>query len=162
MEKRYEIYDKVGRKWIPVSEEFHKNYCNQINVFRIRETRRGHCNCPRAKFWLCDCDCHTCDFYKGNGCNSLDSPIDDDGLNVVDTIVSDQKSTEATIEDKELLDALRSELKNLNSEDFKLCQLLTMYSQTEVAKKLGITRSAFRYRWGKLQEHLAKKLEKFF
>jgi len=160
MEKKFEIYDKASKTWIPVSEAVHKEYYKSVDAFRRKERRHEHCVCPSSKYWFCDCDCVMCKYFKGN--ESLDKPTDNEDINIIDTIISDQESIESTVEKTELLSALHTELEKLSDEDFKLCQMVSQYSQSEVARKLGITRSAFRWRWEKVQKRLAEKLEKFF
>ena len=93
---------------------------------------------------------------------SLDEPIGEDEMNLIDSLPSNMPSTEDIAADNELLNALRDELFKLSDEDFKICQLLVNYSKTEAAKKMGISRDALNRRCKKLQIQLGEKLKKFF
>ena len=162
MKNRCEIYDKMSKKWIPVTESVHKAYCQEIDIFRRKEQRRGHCKCPRSKWWTCDCDCLICEFYIGSEFASLDEPIGEDEMDLIDSLPSNMPSTEDIAADNEFFNALWDELSELSDEDFKICQLLVNYSKTEAAKKMGISRDALNRRCKKLQIQLGEKLKKFF
>ena len=154
------IYDKVSKQWIPVGDEFYKQYSRQIGLFINKEQRNNHCVCPISKWWLCDCDCQMCEFYVGDV--SLDEPVNEDDLSLLDLLSSNSPSTENIIEDNELVNGLWKELSELSDEDFQMCRFLANNTQTETAKKMGITRDTLRWRWKKVQKRLAKKLKNFF
>lgn len=60
------IYLNAIGQWVPVSEEFHKAYFHEIDLFRRRQIRRGFCKCTGPKWWLCDMDCGVCEFQCAN------------------------------------------------------------------------------------------------
>lgn len=152
------IYDKLNKEWIAVTDDFYTEYSRQIGTFIRNEKRRNHCRCKRSMWWLCDTDCPTCEFYTGNDCDSLNAPVGETDIDLIDTLVSDAPSVESIVEGNELLNALYAELNQLSDEELKICQLLINYSKTDAAKKMGISRDALKRRC----KRLAKKFEKIF
>lgn len=61
-----QIYLKAEKQWVSVSEEFHKAYFREIDLFRRKQIRHGFCKCSGSKWWLCDMDCGSCEFQCAN------------------------------------------------------------------------------------------------
>ena len=79
----------------------------------------------------------------------------------MDTIADDAPLPEDVIADKELLVALFRELEKLDERSRRICELMSLVSEREAAKQLGIPRSTFKYQWAKIQAMLREKLKDY-
>lgn len=65
--------------------------------------------------------------------------------------------------EKDLLDALHTELARLEPADRRICALLMEgHSEREAAALMGMPRSTFKRRWAKLRTALRKRLEPYY
>ena len=160
-----QIYLKATKQWVPVTEEFHKAYFHEVDLFRRKQIRSGYCNCPSTKWWLCDMNCAECEFscHPGNVV-SIDSEIGDgsDACPLADAIPDDSVDIEETMMLAELFSALHSELERLDPDGRRICELIMAgKTEREAASLLGISKTAYRYQWLKLKDYLAKKLQDY-
>ena len=152
------VYLKSTKEWVPVTKDFYKDYCRETYNHRRREQRHGRCSLPRSKWWLCDTDCLDCEFYSGSGQLSLDAEMGDDAATFADLELYTDVTPESIVMDKALLNALYRELEALDPEGRRICELLSRLSEREAAEEMGMSRSAFKRRWAKVQARLAKRL----
>ena len=79
----------------------------------------------------------------------------------MDTIAGDAPRPEEIIADKDLLDALFKALDKMDERSRRICELMSLVSEREAAKQLGIPRSTFKYQWAKIQAMLREKLKDY-
>ena len=152
------VYLKSTKEWVPVTEDFYKDYSRETYNHRRREQRHSRCSLPRGKWWLCDTDCLDCEFYSGSGQLSLDAEMGDCSATLTDLELVDTVTPESIVMDKALLDALYRELSALDPEGQHICELLSRLSEREAAEEMGMSRSAFKRHWTKIKALLAKRL----
>lgn len=160
-DKECKIYLKSTKDWVPVTEDFYKNYSRDVYNHRRCEQRHGRCSLPRDKWWLCDTDCLACEFYCGNGHLSLDAEMGDDSVTLADLELVETVTPESIAVDNALLDALYREMNTLDPEGRRICELLAWLSEREAAEEMDMCRSSFKRRWAKVQALLAKRLGDF-
>ena len=148
---------------VPVPEEFYRETYRKINRKRKRLQRNGECRCYKKMRWKCDGGCERCCYYiEKQSTLSLDASVtDDENISLMDTIADDTPLPEDVIVDKELLDALFKALDKLDERSRRICELMSMVSEREVAKQLGIPRSTLKYQWAKIQAMLQEKLKDY-
>ena len=148
---------------IPVTEEVYRSVVPEIERTRKQMQRTGRCVCPKSKLWTCDGDCAVCPYSACGNTVSFDAPLDDaEGLTLGDTLISDEPSPEEIAMDKALLEALYEELDRLDPDGRRMCELVAANcTEREGAAILGISKTAYRYRWAKLREKLAEKLQSY-
>ena len=149
---------------VPVTEEVYRCVVPEIERTRKQMQRRGRCICPKSRLWACDAYCTICPYSVGSNTISFDAPLDDtDGLTLGDTLISDNPSPEDVAMDKALLAALYDELERLDPDGRRICELVAANcTEREGAAIMGISKTAYRYRWIKIRESLAKKLQSYF
>ena len=81
----YQIYIKSTHEWVPVSREVFKAYIKEIDTYRRKEQRHGRCACPQSKNWLCDMNCHDCEFHKAGDILSADAEMDTEEMCIRDS-----------------------------------------------------------------------------
>ena len=87
----YRIYIRSLSLWVEVPEEYYLEHVRSHDAFRHKMQARGLCSCPRGKWWICDMDCLTCEFYNRDVPISLDSTAEDvDGELYLKGIISDK------------------------------------------------------------------------
>lgn len=148
---------------VPVSEEFYRETYRKVNRKRKRLQRNGECRCYGKMRWRCDGGCERCCYYiEKQPTLSLDAPVtDDENISLMDTIADDALLPEDVVADKELLVALFRELEKLDDSSRRICELMSLVSEREAAKQLGIPRSTFKYQWAKIQAMLREKLKDY-
>lgn len=113
------VYIKSTRQWVDVSEEYYRNHTRYYDAFRKRQQAHGKCVCPKNKFWLCDGDCHNCEFRRAGDQLSLDYTTeneDGDVCSLLDPLADIVPSIEDVIADKAELDELFDRLSQLMPE----------------------------------------------
>ena len=148
---------------VPVTEEVYRSVVPEIERTRKQLQRSGRCVCPKSKLWTCDGDCAICPYSTCGNTVSLDAPLDDaEGLTLGDTLISDEPSPEDIAMNKALLAALYDELDRLDPDGRRICELVAANcTEREAASILGISKTAYRYRWNKLKKQLAEKLQSY-
>lgn len=148
---------------VPVTEEVYRCVVTEIERTRKQMQRSGRCVCPKSRLWACDAYCTICPYSVGSNTISFDAPLDDtDGLTLGDTLISDEPSPEDIAMNKALLAALYDELDRLDPDGRRICELVAANcTEREGAAILGVSKTAFRYRWTKLKKHLAEKLKEY-
>ena len=110
-------------------------------------------------------NCAECEFscHPGNVV-SIDSEIGDgsDACPLADAIPDGSIDIEETIMLTDLLKALYAELENLDPEGKRICELLMQHSEREAAVIMGMSRSAFKRHWAKIQAILQNKLKEYY
>ena len=145
------IYIRSTKEWVEVDKEYYDAYKTDVETFRDRQRKRGECECPRGKWYMCDCDCLICPFYKKDAFVSLDVTIDDedDEKTMMDLLVDEVSLTpEEALMEKDELETLGRAIDQLCEEDRILIQMtLQGKQQTLIAEVLGLKRqSNVRYR----------------
>lgn len=153
------VYIKSTRQWVEVSEEYYRDHARYYDAFRKRQQAHGKCVCPKNKFWLCDGDCHNCEFRRAGDQLSLDySTENEDGdvCSPLDSLADTTPSVEEVIADKAELDELFARLSQLMPEATRIGNLRQEgLSDEAIAKVIGIKRTTFLSRLKKAKEQLA-------
>ena len=146
---------------VPVPEEIYRPINREISCIRKRMQRSGRCVCPENKLWACDAHCGVCPFSACGDTVSIDTLVNDsEDLTLEDTFVSEAPSMEETFMEEELIRALHEELEKLDPASRRICELIASgNSERKAASILGVSDTAFRYRWGKIKRRLAEKLK---
>ena len=143
---------------VEIPEEIYRSVQPEIDKTRKRMQRGGFCVCPKSKLWMCDADCALCRFRSSGNSVSLSEPTGDEDLTVEDALPSDCPTPEDIAADKALLEMLCEELEKLDPDGRRICELMKYHSERVAAQLMGISRTAFKYRWGKIKTELRKKL----
>lgn len=155
----FRVYIKSTRQWVEVSEEYYRDHTRYYDAFRKRQQAHGKCVCPKNKFWLCDGDCHNCEFRRAGDQLSLDySNENEDGdvCSLLDSLADTTPSVEEVIADKAELDELFARLSQLMPEATRIGSLRQEgLSDEAIAKVIGIKRTTFLSRLKKAKEQLA-------
>ena len=153
------VYIKSTRQWVEVSEEYYRDHTRYYDAFRKRQQAHGKCVCPKNKFWLCDGECHNCEFRRAGDQLSLDySNENEDGdvCSPLDSLADTAPSVEEVIADKAELDELFARLSQLMPEATRIGSLRQEgLSDEAIAKVIGIKRTTFLSRLKKAKEQLA-------
>lgn len=146
-----------------VTEEFYRAVQPEIDRVRKQKQRNSTCFCPKKMLWTCNIDCAICPYNAGDNTISFDTPLKGaEGLTLGDTLISDNPSPDDVAMDKALLAALYEELDRLDPDGRRICELVAANcTEREAASILGISKTAYRYRWAKLREKLAEKLQSY-
>ena len=160
-----QIYLKATKQWVPVTEEFHKAYFHEVDLFRRKQIRSGYCSCPSTKWWLCDMNCAECEFscHPGNVV-SIDSEIGDgsDACPLADAIPDDSVDIEEAIMLAELFSALHHELERLDPDGRRICELIMAgKTEREIAADMGKRQSTINYQKNKVFSILREALKDF-
>lgn len=155
----FRVYIKSTRQWVEVSEEYYRDHTRYYDAFRKRQQAHGKCVCPKNKFWLCDGDCHNCEFRRAGDQLSLDySTENEDGdvCSPLDSLADTTPSVEEVFIDKAELDELFARLSQLMPEATRIGSLRQEgLSDEAIAKVIGIKRTTFLSRLKKAKEQLA-------
>lgn len=155
----FRVYLKSTRQWVDVSEEYYRDHTRYYDAFRKRQQAHGKCVCPKNKFWLCDGDCHNCEFRRAGDQLSLDYTTeneDGDVCSPLDSLADTTPSVEDVIADKAELDELFDRLSQLMPEATRIGSLRQEgLSDEAIAKVIGIKRTTFLSRLKKAKEQLA-------
>lgn len=155
----FRVYIKSTRQWVEVSEEYYRDHTRYYDAFRKRQKAHGKCVCPKNKFWLCDGDCHNCEFRRAGDQLSLDYTTeneDSDVFSPLDSLADTTPSVEDVIADKAELDELFDRLSQLMPEATQIGNLRQEgLSDEAIAKVIGIKRTTFLSRLKKAKEQLA-------
>ena len=153
------VYSKSTRQWVDVSEEYYRDHTRYYDAFRKRQQAHGKCVCPKNKFWLCDGDCHNCEFRRAGDQLSLDYTTENEDGDVCsppDSLADTTPSVEEVIADKAELDELFARLSQLMPEATRIGSLRQEgLSDEAIAKVIGIKRTTFLSRLKKAKEQLA-------
>lgn len=164
--KVYRIYIKATRQWVKVSEEFYRDHTRFYDAFRKKTQYHGQCICPKNKFWLCDGDCHNCEFRRAGDMLSLDYTVeneDGDTCSPLDSIPNDAPLLNEIVCDKVMLEQLFSRLHELMPEAEEIGRLrMEKLSDEAIADIIGIKRTTFRSRLAKVKAVLAEEYPEFF
>jgi len=160
----YQIYNKSTHEWVPVSREVFKTYIKEIDTYRRKEQRHGRCACPQSKNWLCDMNCHCCEFHKAGDMLSADAEMntEEDCTTILETTPDPNSDIEEALALCELFEMLHKELERLDPEGRRICELLMYHSEREAADIMGMARSTFKRHWTKIQAELRKKLKDYY
>lgn len=157
----YAIYLKSEKCWVPVSEEFYREYTRMNDTVRRKMQRHKCCVCPKSKFWLCDSDCATCVFCTGSLALSLDclgEPNDNgsDSAAIGDILPLPYADFESEVEDRMMLDLLYTELEKLDPSGRRILQLsISGMSEREIADAIGAkSQSLVNYKKRRIIEQL--------
>ena len=147
----------------PVPEMIYRSISPEIWRMRKQMQRSGRCLCPKFRLWACDADCAVCPYSAGGNTVSLDAPLDEEGRTLDDILASDDPSPEEIVIEKILLEDLKKELFRLDPTGRRICELIASgNSERKAAKILGVSKTAFRYRWLKTKRRLEEKLKDYF
>ena len=73
-ENTRKIYIRSTKTWVSVTEEVYREYYRPIWRLQKETQKNGQCMCPKAKLWVCDGDCATCEYRAAGNTISLDAP----------------------------------------------------------------------------------------
>lgn len=153
------IYIKFTRQWVEVSEEYYRDHTRYYDAYRKRHQAHGQCVCPKNKFWLCDGDCHNCEFRRASDQLSLDYTTeneDGDVCSPLDSLADAAPSVGEVVADKAELDELFARLSQLMPEATRIGTLRQEgLSDEAIAIIIGIKRTTFLSRMKKAKEQLA-------
>lgn len=160
-----QIYLKATGQWVPVSEEFHKAYFHEIDLFRRKQIRRGFCKCTGPKWWLCDMDCGVCEFRCANSKYiSIDAQVGEgnDACSIANAIPDDSGDVEETLMLAELFAALHEELEKLDPDGRRICELIMEgRTEREIAADMGKRQSTINYKKNKAFSILREALKDY-
>lgn len=159
------IYIRSQRRWQEVPEEVNQEYTRFHDTYRHRMQGRGLCFCPHSKWWTCDSDCLTCEYYNRDIIPSLDSPIgeEEDELTLMNTIADGSVDIAELVTDRIVLQLLFKRLADLMPEAADIGKLrLQGISDEAIAKKIGIPRTTFLSRIKAAKKQLEKEYPDFF
>lgn len=145
---------------IPVSKEFYTSAYREIGRKRKRLQRAGECRCPYKVLWKCDGDCERCRYHFPEQPLSLDAQ-DDEGISLGDTIADDKPLPEDIVADKELLEALLQELKDLDQHDRKMCAVMPVLSERQASALMNTPKTTLRRQWLQLATLLRNNLKRY-
>ena len=163
--REYKVYIRRLKTWVEVTKEQYYAYYRGIWAIRKRAQAHGQCMCPKSKIWLCDGDCLACEFRSAGDTLSLDYTVKDSEGNQkrrADGLWDDSQDVQSILEDRELLDALYEELRKLDPEGRRICELILQgRSEREAAVTMNMARSTFKRHWGKVKGGLAERLKNY-
>ena len=160
--REYKVYIHSTKEWVTVTEDVYRAYYRDIWATRNRAQSHGQCMCPKSKTWLCNGDCLACEFHAAGDNLSLDYTIEDDEGNEkswLEDLRDDGPDVQAITEERDLLNALRQMLKELDPDSRHICELIMAgKSERDIASELGIPRNTFVYRRDKVLRILRDQL----
>ena len=163
--REYKVYIHSTKEWVTVTEDVYRAYYRDIWATRNRAQSHGQCMCPKSKTWLCNGDCLACEFRAAGDNLSLDYTIEDDEGNEKswsEDLRDDGPDVQTFTEERDLMNALRQTLKELDPDSRRICELImTGKSERDIASELGISRNTYTYRRSKLFCRLKNLLKEF-
>lgn len=163
-DNQYYIYLRATKQRIPCTKEEFDNYYHDITLFRQRQQYSGHCACPKRKWLDCDMDCQTCLFRRDDSLSLDYTTKDRDGNESTwgKDIADPLATVDTEIEKEELLNALRSALDTLTSDEKDICAtIMDNLSERSAAAALNLSRNTYVYRRDKVLGRLKKSLENY-
>ena len=161
----YKVYIPRLKTWVEVTKEQYDAYYRDIWATRKRAQAHGQCMCPKCKLWMCDGDCHACEFKAAGDRISLDYTFEiKEGTetNLIDTLASNDAGFDSIMEEAELLDALYQRLQELDPDGRRMCELIMQgKSEREAAADMQMARSTFKRRWSAVKELLYEQLKDY-
>lgn len=157
-----EWFIKVDGVEVTVSKEVYIEYRNNQSKERMKNLRRSRCMVPNSKGGMRLCDktsCSECPHKKTGTMLSLDRLYEDYEFEVAD---GDEDIIEY-INREERAAAVRKAISELNDIDRTIATMVLSddKSETETAKKLGISQSAVHQRKVKIVAVLQEKLKDY-
>lgn len=140
------IYIRSQHRWQEVPEDVYQEHTRFHDTYRHKMRDRGLCCCPRSKWWICDSDCLTCEYYNKDIIPPLDSTIreEEDELTLMDTIADESVSVSELATDRIVLEQLFKLLTELMPEATDIGKLrMQGFSDEVIAKAIGIPRTTF-------------------
>ena len=160
--REYKVYIHSTKEWVTVTEDVYRAYYRDIWATRNRAQSHGQCMCPKSKTWLCNGDCLACEFRAAGDNLSLDYTIEDDEGNEKswsEDLRDDGPDVQTITEERDLMNALRQTLKELDPDSRRICELImTGKSERDIASELGISRNTYTYRRDKVLRILRDQL----
>ena len=161
----YQIFDKQTKSWVKVTPEYHKEHHKMCTKIRKYEQYHKRCMCPRHKWWLCDGMCQDCEFHAPGDILSLDMMKETSNKEIQKQFNVDP-STELdfanTVCNSVDLKQLMNNLIKIMPDAEKIITLrLLKYTDTYIAKKLGIPRSTMLSRLNKALNTLGADIKDF-
>ena len=139
-ENTRKIYIRNTKTWVPVTEEVYHEYYRPIWRLQKEAQKSGQCMCPKAKLWMCDGDCATCEYRAAGNTISLDAPMengDGEEFSLKDTLEDPTASFSDVLVDRLLLEQLLDELAERDPEGKRICELIMEgSSKAEIADTL--------------------------
>lgn len=163
--ENHRIYIRSQRRWQEVPENVYQEHIRFHDTYRHRMHGRGLCCCPRKKWWVCDADCLTCEYYNNDIIASLNSPIgeEDDDLILMDTIADESLAVSELVADRIALEQLFKRLDELMPEAESIGKLrIQGLSDDAIAKEIGIPRTTFLSRIKAAKKLLSQEYPDFF
>lgn len=162
----FRIYLKSSRQWVAVSEEYYRDHTRYYDAFRKRQQAHNKCTCPKNKFWVCDGDCHNCEYSRAGDQLSLDRTMvddSDDEYSLKDAIPDTGPSIDEVIADKAELDQLFARLSQIMPEAIQIGKLRQEgLSDAAIADIVGIKRTTFLSRLKKAKELIVAEYPEYF
>lgn len=142
--KSWKIYLKPINQWVSVSEEIYRDFYRPIWAHQAKARSRGQCKCKFNELWLCDTECHHCEFRTESAADlSLNAPINEDET-FIDLLESPGSDAGEIACNRILLRELISLLREIDSDGEKIAELLMREtSVTDMADALGRKRMTF-------------------
>lgn len=142
--KSWKIYLKPKNQWVAVSEEIYREFYRPIWAHQAKARSRGQCKCTLSELWLCDSECHCCEFRTESAADlSLDAPVNDDEA-FIDLLESPNSDAGEIACNRILLRELISLMRELDLDGEKIAGLLMREtSVTDMADALGRKRMTF-------------------
>jgi hypothetical protein len=157
--KKNRLYFREHRCWLELDEESYLQIRRERERVRYWKQKANECYCSRKKLWLCDGFCDTCEFYCPR-IRSLDEPIDSCGEIILMETLSDgcdyEIRTLSVCESRKKLSIVCEQMPMLLIYG-ELKQ--EGYTDTEIAKRLNITRSSLYRRIEKMRRVLETEFE---
>ena len=163
--RQYYIYLRSIKKRVPCTKEEFDAYYHDVDVYRIKQQRHGNCSCPPKQRLACDMDCLTCPYHTVTDASmdywftdELGEPHDyyestPDPSPLISDIVSDAEE----------IGHLINRLNELLPGALEIGELrLEGLSNTEIARRQGISRQTYEHRVKRAKEILKKEFSKFF
>ena len=163
-EKQYYIYLRSTNDRVPCTKEEFDNYYHGIHTFRMTQSNRGSCKCPKRNELYCDMDCLTCK-YHSNTNFSLDVLVndDDDEKTWVDMLEDPSPILSDIIADTERLKVLFQKLNTLMPEAITIGKLRELgLTEKEIGNRIGLSRQTYQYRLNKVKKALEEEFSEFF
>ncbi len=137
------------RELVEVDRETYLEYYRPI--WRVHDNAIRHGGCNSATWKICTGDCATCFHHLGSRTWSLEAHTDKTGLDIPDPLTN----VEEQVLDRIALDELVSRVRDLDSEDRRICELVALgVSERKAAEALGLGKNTYRYRKQQLMARL--------
>lgn len=140
----YKIYIQATRQFVEVSEEVFRAFYNACSKERKALMAAGYCHCPRNSIYYCNCDCMNC-YFRAAPNIPIVQGASDDGESV-EFDIPDPVDIEIEL-DSHLLIELIERLTEIYPDAGTIIKLRYKgYSESEISRMLGISRSTFLYK----------------